>query len=119
MMTLLPGLERTDLVRVSLRRFTFSKDKECRAKPGLGHESVVVIVDNALAAVWGLEEDLEGSSCHEFEWVSDDDVRWPAECARCGEPFQLDDESQIMVARLYRTITGELRTKRELERGEA
>lgn len=87
-------MEPTDLVRVTLRRFTFTNDKPCRATDW-GHDADARIADSDLRTDW------PGSSGDHPDVIPHDDPRWPQECEKCGEPFQLDDEWQLNVRQLY------------------
>lgn len=100
-------LEPTDLVRVSLRRFTYRSEKACRAPRygHSGHDAEVVIVPDALRHVW--REEAEGGRHRtRRELVSREDPRWPATCEACGEPFQPDDEWQVNARELHRPVRG-------------
>lgn len=88
-------LEQTEAVRVSLRRFTFSGDKKCRASDW-GHDADTVIEPETTRGLWP-----DSSGDHD-KLVTHDDPRWPADCEQCGEPFQQDDEWQVNVRKLWR-----------------
>lgn len=92
-------LERTDRVRQSLRRFTYSKGEpdSCPTNPkGYGHEASVQIEDAPL-----VEDD------HGYVAIGDDfphdDPRWTTHCA-CGYAFQDTDNWQRFVDPIYRRV---------------
>lgn len=109
-------LERTELVDVQLRRFTFERDKKCRNGNGGGHEGSHVILERVQRSSW--VEDL--GDCVEStrdNLVSREDPRWPECCEKCGEPFQIDDEWQVNTFALYRSPDANLYTIRRAPPG--
>ncbi len=106
-------LKPTDLEQVSLRRYS-SAGKRCRGSDRPYHNAVALIIPQALGLAWGITgARTERRMTPGSGTVGKDDPRWPAECEACGEPFQRDDEWQIVVDRLYSGARdGALRTLR-------
>jgi hypothetical protein len=100
-------LERTDLFRQVLRRYTYSNRVECQAQPGWGHDASV-----QLEPLVSIDTDLEGAI---FE-SADNDPRWPTKCAACDYVFTDEEEAQSMAHRLYRKPCGTLVGTRDLDR---
>ncbi len=100
--------EPTDQVRVSLRRFTFGRDHECKQSPHkLGCDATHVIHATAPTLDW-IEWDLTDTNgrkrrvYHTNSWkIKEGDPRWPAECDACGRPFNEDAEKQVNADLIY------------------
>lgn len=91
-------LEKTDRVRVCLRRF----GGNCSGPAGYCN-AFVVIHDNVPEAEWPCSGDDE-------ERVPHDDARWPTACDACGASFTDDHKWQIFLKHLYRGPGGEMHT---------
>jgi hypothetical protein len=109
-------LEPTFMVRLSLRRFTFSvtpgkqesrAHRNCPADKS-GHDASVDLGREIPLRVRQEEYGAVMESVPEDECPPHDDPRWPTVCAACGESFRDDDEWQVNQAEVYvRGDTGE------------
>ena len=95
-------LEPTDRQRRSLRRFTFSSDKEC-PNCSMGHDASVGIEDGS-----DVLTEIDGRLYHGSPKVSEyaGDSRWPIKCEFCDYVFQQDDEWQANGHQIHSTTTG-------------
>lgn len=104
-------LERTDRVRVSLRRFCYSSRRKCVACEW-GCDADVVIADDDPASSW------PDSSGDHPDVVPHDDPRWPQTCEACRCDFAAEDEWQLNTRDLWRgALDGRLYTLRDAPAG--
>jgi hypothetical protein len=109
-------MEPANLVRVQLRRFTFSSDLACPSRSN-GHDASVTVLDAAPFEEW-LEVTPEGMHAEVPDKVMRDDPRWPRLCDACGGPFDSADQWQVNAHQLYRgSPDGKLYTTRDMPVG--
>lgn len=119
-------MEKTALVRVSLRRFTFHATPESPnqdlaencPKSGHGHDASRVIEaaeEMTPASKWIR---LLPDNCYEVIPAERDDPRWPVVCDACGAPFPEFAQWQTNAYPLYRGAPdGQLYTTRDMPPG--
>lgn len=83
--------------RISLRRFTYSRDKSCPDSCPYGHDASVAI-DVRRTLYDG--QNIAGVS------TPRDDPRWPTTCEACGYEFQPGDQGQTTQNALYAPAPG-------------
>jgi hypothetical protein len=117
--------ERTDLVRVSLRRFTYSERADGGAahqncpKTNYGHDASRVIDEQAtLASDWITLLPEKGEGHYTVNEQPHDDPRWPVVCDSCGQIFPDGAVWQTNADPLYRGCPdGKLYTLRDVPPG--
>lgn len=96
----------TDILRLKLRRFTYSLDHTCPVKGNWGCDASVPIEDGEVR--WGKVSDNGRGHFHEpvpaEEYAGD--PRWPKLCEFCHQPFDERAEWQVFQQVVYRRADG-------------
>jgi hypothetical protein len=117
-------LEKTDRVRLRLRRFTYGlgcgerASDPCPAGPMGGHDATVPFRSVSGDDLWPAI--TRGAYLGSYEHVAPahDDPRWPALCQQCSAPMPACTEWQVFQERIWRrTDTGSLLSLREAPPG--
>ncbi len=115
-------LEETKLVRLMLRRFTFSEATLALSpinctKADWGHEAWFPF-PAADGEYWPARLDGDVLKSYDDVGPPHDDPRWPTRCERCGEPIPEKGEWQVFQDRVYRRVdTGEMLVLRDAPPG--
>lgn len=108
--------ERTNLFRVSLRRYQRqAPGRECSGRPPqASHDASVVIVEATDSPGVDVGAEYDGGAADD---LPHDDPRWPMRCDHCGAELLPGSRWQRWVSRLYRTPDGALYVTQDLPPG--